>query len=212
MVTVTVIFKTVKLERRVRFATIPASTGGVPGDAGVVDQVGEIPFARPSNAGGFFHRDPIVRKYLLVMGAGSFQYKDPKPPVPPNFYIWRVSWAKSYGLSQSLSSNARVSLGRRARYTTAYSRRRRAPPASHSRPRRKISLGSPAHGTFRTCRDVRLESAFEDPMQTCPSLRLHVVLHSVPDPNGLCPTFMRSLLSPAPAIVTFWRSSWACRE
>ena len=35
----------VKLEHRVQFATIPASTGGVPGDAGVVDQVGSVAVA-----------------------------------------------------------------------------------------------------------------------------------------------------------------------
>jgi len=38
-------FKAVKLEHRVRFATIPVSTGGVPGDAGVVDQVGSVAVA-----------------------------------------------------------------------------------------------------------------------------------------------------------------------
>jgi hypothetical protein len=38
------------------------------GRLGAVSQ--KFPFARSSNAGGFFHRDPFVRKYLLVMGAG----------------------------------------------------------------------------------------------------------------------------------------------
>src|SRR5882724_7125220 len=42
VITVTI---SVKLEHRVRFATIPASTGGVPGDAGVVDQVGSVAVA-----------------------------------------------------------------------------------------------------------------------------------------------------------------------
>jgi len=44
-VTIPVTFKAVKLEHRVRFATIAASTGGVPGDAGVVDQVGGVAVA-----------------------------------------------------------------------------------------------------------------------------------------------------------------------
>jgi hypothetical protein len=30
----------------------------------------KFPFACSPNAGGFFHWDPFVRKYLLVMGAG----------------------------------------------------------------------------------------------------------------------------------------------
>src|SRR5437879_640700 len=48
-VTVPVTFKAVKLERRVRSPRSLPSTGGVPGDAGVVDQVGSSRGFLPDN-------------------------------------------------------------------------------------------------------------------------------------------------------------------
>src|SRR5260221_5920298 len=49
--------------------------------------------------------------------------------LPPNFQPWRANGRSLFNLSRSVSSNGPVLFERPARYTRAYSRRRRPPPA-----------------------------------------------------------------------------------